>query len=82
MLWIEVDCNLELLDRILVLLELMQDFSETEVCWNALRFQFAAMLEVLLSLREVTRVSQLRSQVDASTEVRLVVEKYLLEVVH
>lgn len=66
---VKVDGYLELLDRLRILFELVEDLSEAKMSWNRLRLKLAAVLEVFFGFLEVARVGQLRSQMDAGAEV-------------
>jgi hypothetical protein len=58
---------------------LMQDLSQSEMCWDTHRVKFDAMLEVLLGFLHLTSVSKLCGQMDASSKMRLVEQKTLFE---
>jgi len=66
---------------LLCIAKLVQNLSKPKVSWYTCWIEFDAVLEVLFSFVEIATVCKLGGQMDAGTEVTLVVEEALLEVV-
>ena len=64
---------------LVLLAVLMEHLSQPKVDRDACWVELEAMLEVLLGLRHLVGVGQLRCQMDAGAKVRLVVQEALLE---
>ena len=82
MVWVVVEDVFEMFDCLFILVKLVQNFGEAKVSWNALRFQFNAVSEILLSFLELTGVGQLSGQVNGRAKMCLVLQKYLLEMIY
>ena len=66
---------------LLCIAKLVQNLAKPKVSWYTCWIEFDAVLEVLFSFVEIATVCKLGGQMDAGTEVTLVVEEALLEVI-
>lgn len=81
MLIIMFDDEAIMFQGLLSVSKLVQDLSQPKVCWHTIRIEFDAVLEVFLSLVEVTAVRKLGSQMYACSKVTLIIKQALLEMI-
>lgn len=81
MSWVVFNHEPVVLNCILSLVELMQNLTQAEVSWDRHWIELDTVSEVLLSLEEISTVGQLRRKMNTSSEVALVKQQALLEVI-